>query len=356
YNRDGKKGKSQIVIGLLCDETGTPLSIEVFEGNTQDQATFASQIRKAAQRFGGGEITFVGDRGMIKSKQVEDLVDHYGFHYITAITKPQIEKLLAQEVIQMSLFDQELAEVQTDEGIRYVLRRNPFRAQEVQASREGKFQSLQLEVSKQNQRLAEHPRARMDVSLRKVRERCKTLKLSEWVTPLSSEREISLTVNEEILSETAKLDGCYVLKTDIKKEIVSKEIIHTRYKDLALVEWAFRTSKTVELEMRPVYVRLASRTRGHVFVIMLAYLIVQELAKRWCNMDLTVEEGIKELTTLCVTEIFVNKGTRCNKIPQPRMSVQQLLQAAQVRLPTVLPCKGINVATRKKLTKNRKTD
>ena len=93
YNRDGKSGKQQIVIGLLCDGLGQPLSIEVFAGNTQDQATVAAQIHKVAKRFGGGEITFVGDRGMLKSQQVENLQD-YGFHYITAITKPQIETLL----------------------------------------------------------------------------------------------------------------------------------------------------------------------------------------------------------------------------------------------------------------------
>ena len=93
YNRDGKKGKRQVVIGLLCDGVGRPLSIEVFAGNTQDAATLASQVRKVAERFGGGAVTFVGDRGMIKGKQVEDLAEH-GFHYITAITKPQVESLL----------------------------------------------------------------------------------------------------------------------------------------------------------------------------------------------------------------------------------------------------------------------
>jgi hypothetical protein len=126
--RDGKKGKRQIVIGLLCNEIGVPLSIEVFTGNTNDSSTFTSQIRKVTERFGAEEVTFVGDRGMIKSKQVEDLQTE-GFHYITAITKPQIETLLNNGVIQMDLFDQGLAEVKGD-GIRYVLRRNPQRAEE----------------------------------------------------------------------------------------------------------------------------------------------------------------------------------------------------------------------------------
>ncbi|MFH0939870.1 MAG: transposase [Planctomycetota bacterium] len=123
YNRDGKKRKKQIVIGLLCNEKGKPLSVEVFEGNTTDTITFGSQVKKVAERFGGGEITLVGDRGMIRNKQVAELPE--GFHYITAITKPQIESLLKQGVIQMSLFDEDLAEVETQQGIRYVLRCNP---------------------------------------------------------------------------------------------------------------------------------------------------------------------------------------------------------------------------------------
>ena len=354
YNRDGKKGKRQIVIGLLCDETGKPLSIEVFPGNTQDTATVASQIKKVAQRFGGGDITFVGDRGMIKNQQVEDLTE-YGFHYITAITKPQIESLINQGVIQMTLFDQRLADIKTDDGIRYILRRNPERALEIRQSRDSKLASLRQMVKKQNKYLAEHPRASEAVALRKVNDRCEKLKVSKWVMAISSDRKISLTTDQEALTEIEKLDGCYVLKTDLKKKVASKETIHSRYKDLAQVEWAFRTSKTVQLEMRPVNVRLASRTRGHVFVVMLAYRIVQELANRWNEINLTVAEGIHELATLCAMEMLVNDEPRCNKIPQPRWSVKELLKAASVRLPDVLPCKGTHVATRKKLPENRAT-
>ena len=148
YNRDGKKGKRQIVIGLLCNDLGQPLSIEVFTGNTSDVKTLASQIRKAADRFGGGQVTFVGDRGMIKGPQIADLAEE-GFHYITALTQSQIDKLLSQGVLQMSLFDQPLAEVQADEGMRYILRRacrqagrNPVRAEEVRQTRSQKLSSL----------------------------------------------------------------------------------------------------------------------------------------------------------------------------------------------------------------------
>ena len=352
YNRDGKDGKLQIVIGLLCDEKGRPLSIEVFAGNTPDQTTVASQIHKAAKRFGGGEITFVGDRGMLKNQQVEDLKE-YGFHYITAITKPQIESLLDKGVFQMNLFDQPLAEIQADDGIRYILRRNPERAHEIRQNREDKLSSLQKLVNKQNEYLAAHARADEAVALRTVSWRCEKLKIDKWVVVSVSKRTISLTVDTSKLSEVEKLDGCYVLKTDLSRQTADTETVHGRYKDLALVEWAFRTSKTVELEMRPINVRLASRTRGHAFVVMLAYMIVRELAHRWNRINLTVQEGIDELASVCAMEVVFDGKSRANKIPVPRPSAQRLLDAASVRLPDVLPCRGIRVATRKRLPENR---
>ena len=355
YNRDGKKGKKQIVIGLLCNEAGVPLSVEVFTGNTQDPRTFAPQIKKVAERFGSEEVTFVGDRGMIKSQQIEQLASEpYGFHYITAITKPQIEKLLKENVIQMDLFEQELAEVKTIEGLRYVLRRNPARALEIQKSRQDKLKVLKKEIVKQNQYLKEHPRSVVEVSLRRVNDRSKQLKISDWALISASGRVIQLTVDDDILTEKAKLDGCYVLKTDLSETAATKEIIHNRYKDLALVESAFRTSKTVELELRPIHVRLATRTRGHTFVVMMAYRVVKELSVRWQNMNLTVQEGIDELATLCANEVLLDGAVKFNQIPEPRESVKRLLDATNVRLPKSLPCCGIKVTTKKKLQSSRK--
>ncbi len=352
YNRDRKKGKRQIVIGLLCDESGRPLSIEVFPGNTQDPKTLASQIQKTASRFGGKEVTFVGDRGMIKSNQVKSILG-YGFHYITAITKAQINTLINRGVIQMSLFDRELAEITDTDNTRYILRCNPARADEIKQNREDKLLAIKKRVEKQNDYLREHPRAKEEVALRKIEEWLKKLRVSKWLLASVLDRKISLTIDVDARDQEAKLDGCYVLKTDLRKEKVDKKIIHSRYKDLALVEWAFRTSKTVELEMRPVYVRLAVRTRGHAFVVMLGYRIMQELSRRWRNIDLTVSEGIEELSSLCATEIHVKGKSGCNKIPKPRQSVQKLFDAAEVTVPEVLPCTGIRVATRKKLTENR---
>ena len=353
YNRDGKRGKFQIVIGLLCDSLGQPLSIEVFTGNTSDVKTLARQIHKAADRFGGGPVTFVGDRGMIKGPQIADLAEE-GFHYITALTQSQIEKLLSQGVLQMSLFDQPLADVQTDEGLRYILRRNPVRAEEVCQTRQQKLSSLRRRVAEENKYLAEHPRAKAEGALRRVTEYGCKLKVSKWITISVTDRVLEVSVDQAALSEIALLDGCYVLKTDLSCAQADKETVHARYKDLALVEWAFRTSKTAELEMRPIHVRLATRTRGHAFVVMLGYRISQELSKRWCSLNLKVQEGLDELSSLCATEVLVQGSVRCNKIPTPRGTLAELLKGADVKLPEALPCRGVVVATRKKLPERRR--
>jgi transposase len=352
YNRDGKKGKRQIVIGLLEDEWGKPLSIEVFKGNTTDPKTVGAQIRKLADRFGGGPVVFVGDRGMIKSHQIKELQGE-GFHYLTAITKPQIEVLLKRKAIQMELFDEDLAEVTTDQQVRYVLRRNPQRAEDMMATRKSKVASVGRLVEKQNRYLSEHPRAKVQTVLRQVTARLEGLRLSGWAKATVKERKVAVEEDAAALAEISRLDGCYVLQTDVGPEWASKETLHARYKDLGLVEQSFRTSKTVELEIRPVHVRRETRTRGHALVVMLAYLVVRELARCWVEFDLTVQEALKALAQLCATDVLVKGQVCCHKVPKPRALLQELVTAAAVRLPEVVPSQGVIVTTKRKLPERR---
>jgi hypothetical protein len=357
YNRDGKKGKKQIVIGLLCEESGEAVSCEVFQGNTQDPQTFGPQIRKVAQRFGVQAVTFVGDRGMIKSHQVKALgeFEDTHFHYITAITKPQIRSLMKHGAIQLDLFDNELAEITTAGGLRYVLRRNPARVLEIEASRQDKRAALEKQIRKRNAYLADHPRASLAVAQRDMARYAAKLCISPWteLTIDAAKRQIALAVNEEALAQTSQLDGCYVLKTDLAPEAASKQTVHARYKDLAMVESAFRTSKTVELELRPIHVRLATRTRGHVFVVMLAYRIARHLAQVWDHIDLTVQEAIDQLATLCTNEILREGRPICAQIPEPRQEIKNLIEAADVQMPEAIPCKGVIVTTKRKLPSRR---
>jgi len=352
YNRDGKKGKRQIVIGLLCDEDGHPVSIEVFPGNTQDPHTFATQLAKVKVRFGVTAVTFVGDRGMIKGQQIEDLAKQ-GCHYITAITKPQIEKLLRIGTFQMDLFDQELAEVLADEGLRYVLRRNPVRAQEVREARQAKLATLQAQVAKQNQYLTDHPRALAQGAWQKLVARAKHLRIADWVELTVVERSLTLTIHEDAQTEAAKLDGCYVLKTDLTPAQAKKELVHDRYKDLASVEHAFRTCKTAHLEVRPIFLRLEARTRAHAFVVMLAYQIIQYLASCWSTLDCTVAEGLHALATLCLVEVSPTNAPSYHCIPTPRDAIARLLHCADITLPKAFSLSGTHVSTKKKLQAER---
>ena len=350
YNRDKKKGKKQIVIGLLCDERGDPLSVEVFPVNTQDNATFAAQIKKVTARFGCDRTTLVGDRGMIKSTHIDKLQE--GLHYITAITKPQIDSLVSQGIIQMGLFDSELCEV-AENGIRYILKRNPYRVQELSRNREEKRRSVEQTLLERNEYLAEHPRAKVSVALKKVSSKIKQLRVDSWLTVTTEDRCLGLSVAEEILEEKVRLDGCYVIKTGLTKEAADTETVHTRYKDLASVEYGFRTCKTDFLEVRPVFVRNEKSSRGHVFTVMLAYMIVRYLRHAWRELDLTPEEGIKQLATLSSVKISVKGKECCLQIPQPREQSRKLLAALNMEMPTVLPDRRLNVDTKKKL-KDRK--
>lgn len=352
YNRDGKKGKKQIVIGLMTDEEGWPISTEVFQGNTKDTATVKSQIEKMAKRFGVTQVTLVGDRGMIKSAQIQDLSEK--FHYITAITKPQIEKLIKEGIVQLSLFEQKLCEI-TNGGIRYVLRRNPVRAEEIAQVRESKLASLKKFLAQQNAYLAGHPRAQGEVALRKVNRKSVTLKIDTWVKTEVNGRTITLMIEEDKKADESRLDGCYVLKTDLPATVASTQTIHNRYKDLTEVEFAFRTMKTVLLEMRGIFVRRAHRTRAHVFIIMLAYLIAYQLRRLWYDVELTIEEGINELASICAIEVTTTGQVSYQTIPEPRELGKILLSKTGICLPDALPCRKVEVHTRKKLVPERKS-
>jgi transposase len=353
YNRDRKSGKRQIVIGLLADADGRPLSIEVFRGNTSDVKTFSSQLSKAAARFGASRVTFVGDRGMIKAPQRAGLAAA-DFHYITAITKAQIDGLIKAGVLQMDLFEETLAEVEGQDGERYVLRRNPARASESATSRQDKLRALQTAAEAANAYLHEHPRAATKTQIARLKARSATLGLDKFVRVEAQDRSVVVTVDETALTEAARLDGCYALRTDLPRAVVSKEIVHARYKDLARVETAFRDCKSVQLEMRPVYLRDENRTRGHALVVMLAYLITQALRERWRTLDLTVQEGLDRLASLCLLEVSLGGRAAYHTVPAPRDDVRHLLEAAGVAIPSALPLAPARVATKQKLPQRRK--
>lgn len=350
YNRDGKEGKMQLVIGLLTGPEGAPVAVRVFAGNTPDRKTVAEQVRILAQSFGLKDVTLVGDRGMLKHAQT-DLLNGEGFHYITAITKPQIEKLLREGVFQMGLFEDKLAEV-VDGEVRYILRRNPERGREMANSREARLSRVKATAEQKNLYLAGHSRASVVKARRDIQAKIEQLKIDGWVRVESRGTILELVFDDATREEEAKLDGCYVIKTDLPGEAASARTVHERYKDLAEVERAFRTFKKGHLEVQPAFVRTEASTRGHVFVVMLAYLLERELDRYWRGLELTVAEGIDELGSLRGVELAVGQAA-CQRVPEPAGLTKKLLEAADIRLPQVLPLRRVHVATRKKLVSER---
>ena len=185
---------------------------------------------------------------------------------ITTITKPQIEKLLKEKVLQMELFTDQMCEIEdTLTSTRYILRRNPFRAQEITQNRAAKIKAIENKLATMNKYLEEHPKSKIEVQEKKLTTFVDKLKLNSVIDIQkdAGERKISITSNQEVLDEMSLLDGCYVMRTDLPKEIATKEVIHNRYKALAEVEWAFRTQKSL-LEIRPLYLRKKERTIAHL--------------------------------------------------------------------------------------------
>lgn len=350
YNRDGKKGKKQLVIGLLEGPDGTPLAVRVFEGNTKDTKTVAEQVEILANGFGVSGVTLVGDRGMIKYPEIQRLNAQF-FHYITAITKPQIRTLLREGVFQMGLFEDKLCEIE-NEGVRYILRRNPERMREINASRENKLRAVQSLLEQKNRYLAEHPRAKASVAQKEVETRINKLQIADWVTVNHHGTRLEMVIDDKTRGEIAELDGCYVIKTDVPVAAATAETIHERYKDLARVEQAFRTFKSGHLKVRPTYVRTEASTRGHVFVVMLAYLLERELDKYWHRLNVTVAEGIDELGSIRGIEMEL-KQVAYQRIPEATGLSLHLLEALDIKLPEVLPLRKVHVATRKNLVLGR---
>ena len=354
YNRDQKKGKKQVVMGLLCTKDGVPVGVDVFSGNTADIQTFAKQTEKVKEDFGCQRVTFVTDRGIIKGSQMEAL-EKDRCYYITAITKPQIEKLLRENILQLSLFDETIREIEYG-GSRLIFRRNPQRAKEIQTTRERKYQYVQSFCVKKNQYLREHPKASLKKSVGDIQEKITKLKLDTWLNSKSDEtqRSVSLIRDELRLQEEAVLDGCYCMKTNLSIKDIDTQTIHDRYKDLGLVESAFRTEKTGLLELRPWYVITEESTRGHAFVTMLAYTIIRYLKEAWKSENLTVEEGLQKLATITTVSLTIKSIFVGTRIAAPDVLSKRLLSLAGVTLPATIPHLGAVVVSRKKLQKERR--
>ena len=284
YARDGKKGKLQIVYGLLCAADGCPVAVEVFEGNTADPMTLSAQIDKLKERFGLSRVVLVGDRGMITSARIRDELRPAGLDWITALRAPQIRALVDAGAFQLSLFDErDLAEITAPDfpGERLVVCRNPLLAEERTRKREDLLHATEAALTKLADQIARGtgPTGQDKIArgVGRIENRYKLAKLFDITV---AEDGFTFGRNHARIADEARLDGFYVIRTSVEDKALAAENVVGAYKSLARVERAFRSLKTVDLHLRPIHHWLAPRVRAHVFLCMLACHVEWHMRER----------------------------------------------------------------------------
>lgn len=278
YSRDGQPHKRQIVFGLLTDGGGCPVAVEVFAGNTADPSTVRSQVDKLRQRFGLQRVILVGDRGTLTSARIQHDLEDTGIEWITALRGPAIKKLVQSGQVQMSLFDErDLAELVSPDypGQRLIVCKNPLLADERTRKRQELLEATEKELNKivAATRRAKRPlRGKDQIGLR-VGRVLGRFKMAKHFQLIIAEHAFRFARDEQSIQAEALLDGLYVIRTNVSSAILDSADTVRSYKRLAQVERAFRSLKTVDLKVRPIFHRLAERVRAHVFLCMLAYYV-----------------------------------------------------------------------------------
>ena len=277
YSRDGKKGKLQIVFGLICNVAGCPVAVEVFEGHCGDPATLSAQLDKLKRRFGLRRMVMVGEWGLITSARIDEDLRPAGFDWMTALRAPALAKLAGEEgPLQLSLFDQRgLAEIDSpdDPGERLIACRNPALAAERARKREELLAATDVEFRRIQGRVRRARRplcgaGEIGLAVGAVINRRKVAKPFEITI---TDKDFHFQRKPAAIAAEAALDGIYVLRRSLPAETLDGERAVLAYKSLARVERAFRSLKTVDIKVRPIYHGISPRVRAHVFLCMLAY-------------------------------------------------------------------------------------
>lgn len=280
YSRDHRGDRPQVVYGLLCDRDGRPIAVEVFPGNTADPAAFTSVVEKVRKRFDLRRVIFVGDRGMITSARIrEDLVEIDGFDWVSALRSDGIRKLAEAGHIQRSLFDEtDLVEIEDEDnfpGERLVVCRNPLLADERARKREELLQATEAKLDaivKATQRTKNRLKGEDEIALR-VGRTIDKYKMRKHFELTITDDSFLYSRREDSIAAESSLDGLYVVRTSVTPEVMDADTVVRTYKSLSQVERAFRSLKTVDLHIRPIYHSKDDRIKAHVFLCMLAYYV-----------------------------------------------------------------------------------
>lgn len=299
YSRDGKKGKLQVNYGLLTDREGRPISISAFEGNTADPTTLMPQVKRIQTLFGIDSMVLIGDRGMISQHQIDQLQEHEGVLWISALKSGAIRSLLESDVIQLDLFDEfNLFELTHPDfpGERLVACRNPELARLRSHKRHSLLEATAQELDKICAMVeAGRLRGKDKIGLR-VGKVINRYKVAKHIVLEIEEAYFAYHVNDEQVACEAALDGLYVIRTNVpKKQMESAEAVRC-YKNLNQVERAFRSLKSIDLEIRPIHHRLENRVRAHLFLCMLAYYVKWHMMEAWRSL-LFADEALETKET-----------------------------------------------------------
>jgi Transposase DDE domain len=283
YSRDGKKDKLQIVFGLICAADGCPIAVEVFDGNAGDPSTLPAQVAKLKKRFGLSRVVLVGDRGMITEARIREDLAPAGLDWLTALRAPAIQALAADDgPLQISLFDErDMAEIASPDypGERLIVCRNKALASERARKREELLAATEADLARIKSRVESGPLRGADKIGLKAGAVLGKRKMAKHFELTIADASFSFARHEASIQKEAALDGFYVLRTNAPADRLDTTVVILTYKSLAHVERAFRSVKTVDLEVRPIHHRLAQRVRAHVFLCMLAYYVVWHMRK-----------------------------------------------------------------------------
>lgn len=283
YNRDLKRGHAQINIGLLTNVEGCPIGVETFAGNTQDQVTVKGEVEKLIKDYHVSNVIFVGDRGMLTPKRIKE-VNKEGYKTITALTHAQMQELISEGVISVSLFEANKhpeVEDPNNNQIRYILCLNPKRQKTDKQTREDLIQATIAELKKIKTSKKKSSNEKIGSRVGKVWAKYKTEKYFTWAAAAGV---LQYEIIQEVVDKEGQIDGCYVIRTDVAKESLSSKEVYSAYKKLIHVEQAFRIIKTHSLEVRPVFHHLDRRIQAHVFLCMLSYYLQWHMNQRLASV------------------------------------------------------------------------
>ena len=284
YNRDGKSGKLQVNYGLLTDPRGCPVAVSVFKGNTGDPTTVMPQVEKLQKTFAIEQFVLVGDRGMISQKQIHELKQREGIDWITALRTGAIRKLVDGGHIQFGLFDERnLFEVSHPDfpGERLVACRNPQLALLRAHKRQSLLQATSRKLEKVRGMIARGTIKGQDAIGVRVGKVVDKYKMSKHVVLDIRDDGFDFHLDDDKISAEAALDGLYVIRTSVPAQRLATDDVVRSYKMLSQVERAFRSLKTIDLEVRPIRHRLEDRVKAHIFLCMLAHYVAWHMMEAW---------------------------------------------------------------------------